>query len=57
MASTVDKRTLTEPVENELAVAIDERQYEAALRDPKVRALHQDADALLRELEANGRSV
>jgi hypothetical protein len=57
VASTVDKRTLTEPVENELAVAIDERQYEAALRDPKVRALHQDADALLRELEANGRSV
>lgn len=57
MASTVDKRTLTEPVEDGLAVVIDEGEYEAALTDPKVRDLHEDADALLRELESDGRNL
>jgi hypothetical protein len=54
MASTLDKTTASR---DELAVVIDAEQYEEALQDERVRALHEKADAYLRDLEAQGRSL
>jgi deoxycytidylate deaminase len=42
---------------DESTVLIEEEEYEAALRDPKVRALHAEADALLERFEREGRNV
>ncbi len=57
MASTVDKQAASEATRDALAVVLDERAYEKALTDPKVRELHEDADALVRELDADGRNL
>ena len=60
MASTLDTNSSTHARvrdDDELAVVIDADAYDEAIDDPRVKDLHDRADALLRSYESDGRSL
>jgi hypothetical protein len=57
MASTLPDTAHTAAEEDRLHLAIYEEDFEEALEDPRVRALHDRADELVRQLHADGRNL
>jgi hypothetical protein len=58
MASTLHNPADLEVVSQDpLTLVVDEEKFEKAIRDPdpRVAELHEEADALLRQYEADGR--
>lgn len=53
MATTLDRDKLHD-VLDQAVIVIGEDELERSRRDPRVRAFHESADALLIELEAEG---
>ncbi|HWX88361.1 MAG TPA: hypothetical protein VNX67_09310 [Solirubrobacteraceae bacterium] len=53
MATALDKAQLRDALDR-AAIVIDAEDLERSRRDPRVRAFHESAEALLVELEAEG---
>jgi hypothetical protein len=56
MADTAKTRQ-SDPVGDEPTTSVDIDELDAARTDPRVKELQREADAYLRELEGNGRSL